>query len=765
VPLDRNRDVPAAAPLLLFAAALTAAPWLVDGAAAIWACIAVACLFALLRRARAACCLLLAAAALFVATRELRGRATEVQAFARINDERFVTIEAPLTREWSERNGSYLLIVDSFDVVAAGERKHFAVRLLLHARFAPPRLAMARSVVATGFLRLSDRGEYLLGVKSPRLLEYRGQLPPWTPAGVNRGVSQRLLALAAQRPRLATAAALVEALALGNGEHLSDATRDSYRSGGTYHFLVFSGLQVAFAAAFIALIARWVHRPRAGDWLLLAFAAITPAFTGATPSVTRSCMAVGLYAVSRLLKRPTPAANLVFVSALARLMVAPSELTDVAFHLTYAGAGALLFVGRPLSGGSSDGQPHRLRRLLLHGLAAELAITPLTLLHFHQYAAGGPFLLALLAPLVVAMLALAVAICIAIFVAPPIAVPLLLAVDALDRLCVRLNDVSASWLHLSGFAMAPPAWLLALVYAGVIAAIAFAPSRVRTGAIVLLLAVPLVFVTIRTRQLGETAVPRLEMLDVGQGDSLLLRDGATTMLVDGGGRNDDERFGETTLLPLLVDRGVRHLDVVALSHAHPDHCGGLPAVIRHLSVGEVWLSPRRFRGPCAQQILEACVAAGVPIRLIQHDQATAVGPMLVQVLAPRLTFKRAPENNSSVVYRVRLGTASVLLTGDVERDAESRLVRERVTLAADILKVAHHGSRTSSTAAFLDAVHPRLALISCGRRNVFGHPHPSVVQAFFGRGTAIVRTDLSGSVSIEIVAGQLRVSREIDTFR
>jgi competence protein ComEC len=211
---------------------------------------------------------------------------------------------------------------------------------------------------------------------------------------------------------------------------------------------------------------------------------------------------------------------------------------------------------------------------------------------------------------------------------------------------------------------------------------------------------------------------------------------------------------------------VRHIDVVALSHAHPDHCGGLPAVIRHLSVGEVWISPRRFRGPCAGLMLEACMTAGVPIRLISHDAATGVGPLLVRAITPRLSFKRSAENNSSVVYRVRLGTVSVLLTGDIERDAESRLVAEHAdSLAAAILKVGHHGSRTSSTAAFLDAVNPRLALISCGRRNVFGHPNRGVLEALSARHALVLRTDLSGTVSIDIADGQLRVTREIDTFR
>src|SRR5260370_32599525 len=115
------------------------------------------------------------------------------------------------------------------------------------------------------------------------------------------------------------------------------------------------------------------------------------------------------------------------------------------------------------------------------------------------------------------------------------------------------------------------------------------------------------------------------MLDVGQGDSILVRDGSRVLLVDGGGRNDAPRFGESTLLPLLVDRGVRRVDVLVLTPVHPDHCGGLPAVVSRLDVGEVWLSPRRFRGECAQRLVDAVAARAVPLRRTPaHDTPRAV---------------------------------------------------------------------------------------------------------------------------------------------
>src|SRR5213075_2049945 len=161
--------------------------------------------------------------------------------------------------------------------------------------------------------------------------------------------------------------------------------------GGTYHLLVFSGLQIALAAAALAWLLRWLHAPRASDWLLLAFAMLAPLFIGPTASVSRASIAIALYAVSRILKRPTSLENLWCVAALLRLVIAPADLADCAFHLTYAGAGALLFIARR-------------RAWWVAPLAAETIIVPLTLFHFHQYAIGGSVMTLAMTPLIFAML-------------------------------------------------------------------------------------------------------------------------------------------------------------------------------------------------------------------------------------------------------------------------------------------------------------------------------------------------------------------------
>lgn len=692
-----THDAPAALPLFAYVAAL-----LLGGSyAEACAIVVVALLLIALKKPRAAVVAFAFAGGLFVAAHRDAVRIANDAILARIDPNRFVTLEVPLESDWSARGDHSILRVEAY-----------SRPLLIYARFPPPPIGMATTLRAEGFLR-----DGAFTIKSPALMAYRGTLSPWNPRRWNRALVARVRPLAAEHP---VEEALVEALALGRAERLDDATRDDYKRGGTYHLLVFSGLQIAIAAGFIALLLRWLHAPRTSDWSLLAFAVLAPLFIGPTASVSRASIGVGVYALARVLRRPTTLENLWCAGALLWLVVAPEDLGDPAFHLTYAGSGALLFMARRT-------------RWFVAAAAAELAVTPLTLFHFHQYALGGSIMTLLLTPLVIAMLVVSLAVC---------AVPsphVLAVLGALHRLCTFLNHMAAP---MSGFFAAPPALALTIGFVLALLAIATLHGRARAAAVAASLAIP----TIAALYLGTRVPPgtTLTMLDVGQGDALLFRAGGKTVLVDGGPR-------PTKLMPLLADRGVHRIDLVVLSHVHPDHCGGLPTVITRLRVGEVWLSPRRFEGDCAQQLLEACSAAEVPIHLVRDGDTKRIGPIEVRAFVAGRTFRRAPENNASVVLQI----GRVLLTGDIESDAESEIAPRLGR--ADVLKVAHHGSRSSTTAPLLDAVRPRLALISCGRHNIFGHPHPSVLESLRARGIRVWRTDRSGTVELELRDGHLFV--------
>ena len=240
-------------------------------------------------------------------------------------------------------------------------------------------------------------------------------------------------------------------------------------------------------------------------------------------------------------------------------------------------------------------------------------------------------------------------------------------------------------------------------------------------------------------------------IDVGQGDSILVvsPDGKA-LLIDGGGSaalaNSDFDIGDDVVSPYLWSRGISHLDAVALTHAHMDHLGGLAAVITNFHPRELWIG---LDPPTAafRHLLDVARAQNVnALQHAAHDKF-AFGASTISVMAPAADYQLSaePKNNDSLVLKVDWGKTSALLAGDVEKKQERFLATEDVH--ADLLKIAHHGSATSTTPEFLEAVHPRFAVISSGYRNSFGHPRPDVLARLQQSHVATFRTDLFGATT------------------
>lgn len=753
---------PAALPLLTFVAGLLLArlvesPYHAAGACSLMAAVSLR-LFAA-KRLRLPTALVFFSLGLAIGGRHLDRIAAETSFLASLAPDRFVEIEAPLDREWESSSEESRLRTRRFQVFTReGRTFAFASPLTLYAPSAPEPPGEHRTVWAEGFLRTSQSGNIWLSVKSPRLLAYRGSSSRWNPRTWNRIVSSRLNLLAEWLPERRDALALVQALALGRRDQLSDETRETYRRGGTYHLLVFSGMHIALAAALLLLVLRWLSMSRAADLFLLLFAAVAPLFAGSQPSVTRASWMIGLFAFSRCLRRPTSIENLYFVSALIRLALMPDELTQAGFALTYAATGGLLFIGKPLARRATN----RFARVFLFGIGAELATLPLTLLLFHHYVIGGSLLTVVLGPILSLMLMISVAVCALVIFEPHLAEIPLAAIDHLDRLCRMANGVVSDLLGWSGTAPAPPQWLVAGVFLLLLLTLAcrrrtrfFVPLAM---ALLLIPVVASIRIAIRHRSV---AIPTIEILDVGQGDAILLRDGRRAVLIDGGGQRSNPHFGRRSLVPILADRGVLRLDAIALSHPDVDHCGGLPGVVENLRVGEVWLSGKHVPAECSQRLIAIAVARGAIPRLVERHPPEPVGAWSFDTLVPRLRYKRATANNSSMILRAEAAGWTLLLPGDVEKEAELDLAdEERARLRADILKIPHHGAANSTSEPFLEAISPRIAVISCGRDNSFGHPADRVLSLLRSRRIRVYRTDRSGSIRIELTRPELRVETE-----
>ena len=247
----------------------------------------------------------------------------------------------------------------------------------------------------------------------------------------------------------------------------------------------------------------------------------------------------------------------------------------------------------------------------------------------------------------------------------------------------------------------------------------------------------------------------VEAIDVGQGDSILLitPDGKT-LLVDGGGFGggphqapQDFDIGEEVVSEVLWSRGIRHLDAVALTHAHSDHMGGLPAVLRNFHPRELWVGNNPRYGPY-NALLDEAASLHVRVRSLRAGDALPFGATQVAVLAPFSSYQPGPTptNNDSLVLHMAYGATSVMLEGDAESPVENAMLAEP-GLQSTLLKVGHHGSITSTRPAFLARVAPQWAVISCGLRNRYGHPRQEVLQELESAHIHTFSTDLNGTVS------------------
>jgi competence protein ComEC len=257
---------------------------------------------------------------------------------------------------------------------------------------------------------------------------------------------------------------------------------------------------------------------------------------------------------------------------------------------------------------------------------------------------------------------------------------------------------------------------------------------------------------------------RVTFVDVGQGDAALIDfpDGRSALIDTGqGGRHPAGR----ELRGLLAARRRSRVDLVAITHGHPDHYGGLEALLDEVEVGEIWLNGQLLseeREPRFEALLNDALEAGTHLRFAPDlcGKTHYFGEAQIELLWPCPGYDAGLDlNDNSLTMRLGLRETSFLFTGDLERDAEERLLEAGLVEPVDVLKVAHHGSRTSSTEAFLDATRPSLAIISCGAGNRYGHPDPGVLERLRGAGASVLRTDQRGGVIVQSDGERLSVRR------
>ncbi|MEM1180599.1 MAG: ComEC/Rec2 family competence protein [Acidobacteriota bacterium] len=632
-------------------------------------------------------------------------------------------------------------------------------------------------------------GRWRLAVPSPRFVERLGAA---TAARKSLNVGRSYLQGSASRWNDQDAAALVSALWLGDAHNLPIRWRRALRATGLAHLLVVSGLHVGAVAAllWLATAAGQALTSAVGwrSWRSGRLVRVAVTFVGVVgyallvgprPSVERAAWMAGVALVALGLQRPPAAVNALSVAVVVLMTLDPRVVTELGFQLSVAATAGILFFSDRVAGPAGSAGP-RWPLAVGASVAAQLAVAPFAAPAFALVHPVSPWLQLLALPWLLVTLGLGGAALVLGVAAPgldpsPALAPCTVWLDAL----ADLHTLGPGGLPLTGWPVAAfgaGAWTLVGAVGGVLLLAPtwlpglrrrFSELSAGTGtaegsrrfqsvgvfgvAVCGLLALGSLFFRVFAAPGGAAGAPQppgeddaqVVALDVGQGDALLLRSRALNVLVDGGGwRRGD--IASKVLVPALADLGVRRLDAVVLTHPDTDHCAGLLDLTAYLQIAEVWTAPGWGAG-CAGHLVGR---RGIQLRPFWRGRRLVGGPWVIEALWPPPAHrpKDGDDNAGSLVLRAEAFGRSILLTGDIDTAVEARLDPSR--LAASVLKVAHHGSKSSTSPIFLRRVDPKLALVQAGADNFYGHPHPTVLGRLRGRRIQILRTDRHGAVSV-----------------
>jgi competence protein ComEC len=549
--------------------------------------------------------------------------------------------------------------------------------------------------------------------------------------------------------RFGADAGMAKALLIADTRGLSPELRERYADAGLVHILSISGLHVGIIGAALLLAVEALRAPATlGRVAAVALVALYVLAIGAPAAAVRSAGLFAAVTMTRLLQRPTsPWAT--YAVAAAVPLVEPRTVLDLGWQLSVGGYAALIGAGRlarRVLPATWRGWRRHVGREVLTGLLTTAATAPLVAWHFGRISLvavvsnlGAAPVVAVLQPtLFLAMLAPGDAI--GGFVADA-ARPMLRALDAVAATAAAVPGAAV--------AVAPTALTVAAGLVAAVALIAAAWSRHWAPKATLALGALACIAWIGDRPLRREARLEVHLLDVGQGDAVALRTPAGRwILVDAGRAWASGDAGRSTVIPYLRRQGGA-LALFVLTHPHADHVGGAASVVTALRPSAVRDAAFVAASPFYADFLAATRRVGAHWARVRPGEALALDGVRLEFLAPDSAWTVALDdpNEASTILRVTFGARSLLLTGDAELALEEWLLRHaRDRLDADILKVAHHGSSTSSTGAFLEAVTPRVALVSVGRDNSYGHPSPAVMQRLLNAGATVLRTDQLGTV-------------------
>lgn len=563
---------------------------------------------------------------------------------------------------------------------------------------------------------------------------------------------------------------LLSGMLIGEKSNLQKEIQKDFRDSSLSHVLAISGMHVSYVMIGITfVINKLKFSKKMSKIVIILILLFFIILTGKTASVTRACFMSSYIILASLFHKKAHVLGSISISLLIILIINPYFILDIGLQLSYGGTIGIVLIYSILKKykKKKEDKTGRIKKVLykikdkiidtiLITISANLVIFPIVLFHYNIMSFTFIISNLLISPIIGIIIILGFLSVFVSYIVSPISKIMFFFLQIFLSVLAQIAHFCAE-LPLSKVYFPTPKIYIIIIYYIFLIYFILVKNKIITGKkidkkVFIIFTIIVIILNLILNFIPKTFT--ISFIDVGQGDSMLISTPkGKNILVDGGGSRDETTFniGKQTLIPYLLNKGITKLDYIIISHFDSDHATGVAQILGKIDVSSIILTRQLEENDIYRHILSIAKEKKIKLIYVKEGDVLKIGGIKISIIHPENKLMiNNPMNNNSIVCKVEYNSFSMLLTGDIEMEAEELILRKNINLKADVLKVAHHGSKTSTTGEFLKAINPKVALIGVGKNNNFGHPSNEVIQRLKENGTRIYRTDENGEISITV---------------
>lgn len=551
---------------------------------------------------------------------------------------------------------------------------------------------------------------------------------------------------------------IVLGMLIGDISYVSEDIQNDFKDSGISHLLAVSGSNINYIILFSKFVFGKIFGKKISNYFVIVFIIIFVLVSGASSSVVRAGIMGIIIILADIFAKKSNVYSSIAISAFLILIYNPLIIFDIGFVLSFAGTFGIVFLYEKLQGFfiTNFVVKNKILIYMLETLAvtlsAQIILLPIMMYSFNSISTLSLITNIIIVPFAGILTILGFVIYVSGLIFFPLAKFLSYIVFVLTKLIITIAKIFADFKY-STILIFTPKILWIIIYYLLIYKIV---KRVKNKFINYFLFF-LIFIALLI-EVWPCNYVKINFVDVGHGDCTYIETkNKKTILIDGGGsENSDYNIGEKIVMPYLLDRGKMKIDLMIISHMHDDHVEGLLTVIENIKVGKILVGPIKEKTKLYEDFISIVSKKGITLQTIYGGDVIKIDDITIDILYPNEQNEiEDNENNNSLVFKLNYFDMSILFTGDIEKEVENKLKKD---IAANILKVPHHGSKTSSTEGFIQKVKPQISIISVGDENNFGHPNQDVVNRLKKNESIIYRTDICGEIMIKLYKNKMKIN-------